>query len=184
MGIYYEHGRYRSRIIEQGMSASKNGKPQFWVKHVPIGAYEPSSDVCHTIEGKYDRTIFWTFTDKTINFIIRDLERLGFQGSSFSRLDPESPQFVDFRGQEVDTYCSHETYEGKEREKWGLAKPENGGGAKPKPLDSKATKSLDALYGKKLKEKFGNGSIKPPANDPVPQQPAMASAADSDDIPF
>lgn len=147
-----DQGKYRGTITKWGLGKAKTGNPQFQVsfelKH-KIGAGGAPEDC-----PNWERTIFRSITEKTIDYLVEDLQRLGYDRDNFDGLDPEGPQAFNFAGIEVDVECDHETWEGKKREKWRF----NAGGGAPaiNPLERKEVSQLNALYSKKLKG--GNGA--------------------------
>ena len=172
MPTYYAEGPYRAEIKEQGLSKSKNDNPQFFLKIVVL----ESLDINPISYQQYERTIFWTVTEKTIDFVVDKLATLGFQGASFRQLDPSHVGHQSFVGQEIEVYCKLETYEGKEREKWDLSFT---GGGTQEPLDESEARKLDALFGRKLKDKFGSSA---PVMAPLSFEPSEVEG--NDDIAF
>ena len=100
-----------------------------------------------------DRIVFLSLTDNAREaFVDETLRSLGFNG------DFEAPKFRDDLYTEgVDLWLKYETYEGKEREKWGIS---NGGGGTPAPVDK--VKRLNASW------KAKNGAPPKPAGRPTP----------------
>lgn len=183
---YYARGAYKAEIIGQGLSKSSKENSQFWIQAKIL---ESIDDPSLAIE-QYDRTIFWSITEGTIDFVVEKLERLGFRGESFKQLDPGTANHHSFVGQEVDLFCKLEQYEGKEREKWDLSRGTGGGPPNVAPLDDAQARQLDALFGRKLKERF-RGSAAKPAGVPAAQTLAAnakkyeeAVAGSGDEIPF
>lgn len=187
MGIYYDKGNYKAVVTAQAMSAAKTGNPQFLLTIQPTHFVPAGKEPLLLGEGGTQRTIFKTITDKTIDYLLDDLQRLGFTGGSFTRLDPAAPDHQSFVGQEVDAYCIHENdQDGQLREKWNLSS--GGGGIKAAPLDVNGLAKLDALFGRKLSERF-SGPAPTPRKAPPVATPAGAvvqgDGSDVDDgIPF
>jgi hypothetical protein len=180
-GPYYSVGRYWGKITQQALGESKEKKtPFFAIRFIVTGKVDPADPQGDLIAcEQYERTLNMYLTEGTIEFVTRDLEKLGFQGDSFKYLDPSTPGFHDFTGVEGAFYCSHEEYEGKAREKWSLAK-EGGTKLEVEPLESKQVRALDNLFGKHLK-----GLKKAAPKSEVKQpEPVGAGAPPSDDIPF
>lgn len=185
MSTFYEQGAYRGEIVDQGLSQSSNGNPQIWLKFTVKESIDHPTE---TIQS-YDRLIYWTITEKTVGFILDKLAALGFDGESWRQIDLNHINTQSFVGQLEDFYCKLETYEGVEREKWDLSYE----GSAIKPLDDGQARQLDALFGKKLKERFKVPS-KPrekPKNTPEEQtakengaELETALAANDDNIPF
>lgn len=193
MSVYYAQGAYLCEVIDQGLSLSSNGNHQIWLQ---VNVRQPLSVGC-SVERQFDRTIFWTLTDNTIDYVLDKLERLGFHGESFRLLDPAVAGHQSFVGQQIECYCEIEVYNGKQKEKWDLNSPLR---AAPEPLGADEARKLDALFGQKLKGRFKRSGAVPaatvangkPAIASTPTvtnaAPVAASALSSvpvdDDIPF
>jgi hypothetical protein len=182
---FYEPGRYWGRITHQKLGETKTGKPQLVLSFLVVGKLnpvDPDGDLL-PVPQQYERSIFRVITENTIDYVMEDLEALEFTGGSFQHFDEESPDCCDLRGKERAFSCKHdEDQNGQPREQWGLAK--DGGGPQVKPLDNKAARQLDAMFGKRLKKAAGNGA-KARTEAAAPQSPPPAAASGpSDDIPF
>lgn len=187
-GPHYEKAAYVGRITAQAMGETGTGKPQFVLRFLVLGRVNPLDPQGELLAcEQYERTMYRVITDKTIEYLTEDLEKLGFQGESFKDLDPASPTCHSFVGSEHEFYCNHEAnQEGGLREKWGLAR--GASALEVKALEPKAVRQLDTLFGKNLK------AIKKAAAKPTPAQAAMvnellqsAAAANDgpgDDLPF
>lgn len=198
MAPYYEPGEYWGQVQSQQFGETSNGNPQFVLTVLVYASVDPSAP-----DKTYDciqneRSIFRTITDKTAEWFWQDMDALGYQGDSFSGLDPDNPQHHSFVGQSILVRCEHEEYNGKMRERWSI------GGRRAlsvKPVEQGALRKLDALFGRK---KAGGPAPAPaPARapqaqsqaqprpqimlGPVPtsqrQAPPMQAPAD-DDLPF
>lgn len=172
---YENGGRYRGKITNWGLSPSSGkGTPQFWVSFIPIYQINPMDPEDTKTCPSEERTIFRPITEGTIDYVAQDLEKLGYDRADFDGLDPNSSAAFSFKDTEFDAVCRHDTYEGKTREKWEFA---FGGGLQLTPLATNEVKKLNALFGKRLKGKPGNGrhsqsgttSTEPePSSEPVP----------------
>lgn len=172
---HYARGAYKAEIIDHGLSEASTGNPQIWLQcRILEFLDDPQLAIQH-----YDRTIYWTITDKTIDFVIEKLEHLGFSDTSFRQLDRSVEGHHSFVGQEVELFCKVETRDGKEVEKWDLSRPQ--GTRNIERLDDASARKLDALFGKKLKERFKKT---PAQKQPEKPQPPVAVAMADDDIPF
>lgn len=187
MSTYYQQGAYKCEIVDQGLSQSSNGNPQIWLK---IRALESIDDPALQIQ-QHERMVYWTITEKTIEFVLEKLDALGFDGESFRQIDLNNQHPQSFIGNVEEFYCQLETYDGKEREKWDLSR----GASAVKPLDETEARKLDALFGRKLKDKFKSSSGPSRAapngttsqkTEGVPREQTLAAHANSadDDIPF
>ena len=151
-GPYYAAGRYWGKVVNQQLGESSTGKPQIVITFQVLGrvnAADPEGELLPCGEN-YERSVFRSITDKTIDWIMRDLEKLGFTGTSFKQLDLGSPNAYDLRGHELAFSCQHGTnQEGKPREEWSVSG--EGNSVVVKPLEPKAVRDLDNLFGRQLK---------------------------------
>ncbi len=179
MSITYQAGRYRGRIVAQALSETSTGNTQFVLTFDVLGLYDPTQPETLAMAPEGQRSVFRVITEKTIDYFMEDLKYLGFDKATFGALDPSSPNHHSFAGQEIDVICSHEEYEGKQREKWSLSR--GGGGLNLKPVDNKAVRRLDSLFGAKLK-----ANAAPTSKKAATQQAASAESeeANSEAIPF
>lgn len=145
MSITFAPGKYRGRITKWGLGKANTGNPQFVVSFELVGQYQNGNLASCS---QFERSVFRVITDNTIDFLVSDLEKLGYPHETFDQLDPNHPQAHDFAGVEVDVQCKHETYEGVTREKWAFAW---GGGATINPLERSDVSKLNAMFGKRLK---------------------------------
>lgn len=176
MSVFYEKGRYRCRISKQGLTAASTGTTQFFLQFdVLARVIGPNAEA---EVQQYTRTMFRAITEKTIPYLLEDLQALGFHGGSFAELDPDNSSHQSFVGQEIAMYCNHETdQKGSPREKWGVAR--SAGEMEVRPPEKTEIRKLDALFGKQLRAACGTHSnVKP-----MPQ-PLGVGASDIDDVPF
>lgn len=172
MTMFYPPGRYRCRIEDQGFQTASTGNPMIVFKVRPFAeiVQGPEGPEDQHVDGKYDRTIRLTVTDKSQEMVLKKLRLAGFDGVSFRDMD--------LLHRDVECECSPDKYEGKDVERWDLALPPREAGPPFQPLDSKAARSLDTLFGKSLKETAVKKE-KPEA------APAPASVGNDDpDVPF
>lgn len=172
-------GKYMVRVIAQGFSEAKTGTIQFFFKFVPqcLVSEEGEKVSC----ADYERTCFMALTDKTIDFSVRNLRAIGFDGVSFEDLEPDRAGHFSFVGTDVEMECKHESYEGREREKWQL--PMSGGSSVEHVPG--VGKRLDALFGDALKLPTGTRTTaQAPAEPKLPVEGESAGNLPKDDIPF
>ena len=159
MTTYYQVGTYKARITGQRFDKTTKNNTVIVIDIMPQvdGA-----------DGQYGRSLQWVVTDKTIDFVVDKLRRVGFAGQSFTELDTTSPKFYDLSGQLIDVYCgrSESGYE-----EWDLPRPASQRSQMPSNERQTAMARLDALYGKKLKA----GHQRAPA---VAQTPPVRSDAE------
>jgi hypothetical protein len=151
MSIHYQEGRYLCQGIGQGFNETANRNTQFLLKFKVL-AMANGLGVFEDCEKQYDRTMYQVINANTIPFAVEAFRRLGFMGGSFQMLAPEVEGFHDFANQEFEMWCSHSSYQGKDKENWSVAKGERGAFKIEKPLENKKLRALDNLFGKALKE--------------------------------
>jgi hypothetical protein len=139
MTTHYQEGLYKARITGQRFDKTKNNNTVIVLDIMP---QVDGSD------GQYGRSIQWVVTDKTIDFVVEKLRRVGFAGQSFVELDTTAPKFYDLSGQLIDVYCGHSD---KGYEDWDLPRPAAQRSQMPANERQNVTARLDALYGKKLR---------------------------------
>lgn len=193
-GPVYNPGRYWGRAASQSFGKSSTGTPQFSITFDIQGAVDPNDPqgaLMNCVPSQ--RTVYWYLTAKTVEFVVEDLELLGFNKPSVKFLDPSVEGFFDFTGQEVELYCKHEPYNNQLKERWSLNKPRDGFVAPP--LETNEVRKLDALFGKSLKALAGKAAQTPTetpaqivADDPTEAANAELAKAgvneQGDDVPF
>ena len=164
-GPQYQRGAYPAcEIISQALGEASTGTPQFSFRF-----RIPNTDD--------ERTCYIALTEKTRDFAIEDLKRLGFSMNSLRYLDPNVAGYQDFTGTFVDMYCKHDTYNSKTSEKWSISRPL--GAVDVKPLETNKMRDLDNLFGRSLKANAG------PSQRPALKPQAAASLGIVDeDVPF
>jgi hypothetical protein len=167
----FDEGRYRGKIVKWELSESKKKQtPQIAFTFAVIGYYTPSRELM-ALPGSDERTVFKFFTEKTIDYVLEDLRRLGWDGADPAELSPTHPNAFDFAGKECDLTCEYEEYEGKQRERWNMGL--GGGGLELTPLDKKGVAALTARFGDKFK---ATSAKKTPSRPPAPQAAAPVAA--------
>jgi len=172
MAVHYGEGSYVARVEEQAFETSKNGKPMIVFRVRPTARVFNEgfdNEEHHPVDGKWDRTIRVVISPDnadSMDYALRKLRYAGFMGERFEDLN--------LVGADVRCYVKEDKYDGKDVEQWDLALPR----LERKPLenDNSVAKSLNALFGRKLKET---------AAEAQPAQPEPAAAVSSDDeVPF
>ena len=165
-------GKYKFRVDAQGFGEAETGTAFFFLEGEPVAFLQDGQE--------YDcehnkRTIKVYISEKTIDRVRGDLEKLGFSGK-FAQLDPGSPNHHSFVGSEIVVDCKHEPgtgqNSGKTYEKYEL--PYEGATIEHK---SGVASKLDTLFGKKMG----------PASKPAPKrqaQPVGNGPGGKDDVPF
>lgn len=184
MSAFYQAGRYRCEVTQQAMVKASTGTPQFVLKVRIIGIYTAPNDV-DELQQQYERSIYRSITDKTMPYVLRDLDALGFQGGSLAALDPHNPTHQSFVGIAVDCMCKHgkDQQTGDDKERWSLAWANQESTAiEGEGLKGSDYRLLDALFNKAAK---GTTAAKPkPAPVAAPAVNGAGVAVDDDDVPF
>lgn len=144
--MYANGGRFKGRITKWGLTeSSKKKTEQFYVVFQVLAQIQDGEEVdCPNSE----QTIYRPITDNTIDYFVEDLRNLGFVGTDFSLLDPDTPGAHDFAGKEFVAKCKHEEYEGQTRERWEFG----WAGGDLSPLDKTGVSKLNQRFGAKLKQ--------------------------------
>lgn len=164
MPAQYEEGRYWLKVLSQAFGKSKKkGTPEFSLRVLVKGRVDPEHPDGDLLKcAQNERALYLYITENTAEYVLRDLERIGFDKPSFRYLDPQTENFHNFADAEFEGFCEHEEYEGDMKERWRFAKPR--GSQDVTPLEDGEVRKLDALFGKQLqkvaarKPQNGNGS--------------------------
>ena len=188
---YYGPGAYRGLITDHGITHSDEKKtPGVFIKFI-VRSIIHSADHVEELESsqQQERDCVRWLTPKTIDYVIKDLERLGFSSQRISDFGLGSNTSQSFVDQEFDFYCQHEKADnGNIYERWQVSR-----GARPMAkADDKQLRELDNLYGKQMKKAF-NGKPKAAPHKAKPEsEPATTSGRDDSeaaqfddsDVPF
>lgn len=176
MSTFYQTGRYRCEVTQQGMTKAGTGTPQFVIVVRVLDIYV-GPDSIEPMDRNYERTIYRAITEKTIPYLQKELDALGFPGGSLRTLDPKNGEFHDFRGVQVDCICKHEPgKDGELRERWSIAWAHDATEIQGEELAASDYRALDALFGKASGKPAAKAAPKPAAAAPV--------GVDDDDVPF
>lgn len=146
-GPFYDVGVHVGEVVSHYLTKASTGNKQLVMKVKILGIPEGDSYLAHHFQ--YERTIFWTITEKTVRFVVEKLQTLGFEGTQISQLDSSHPNHISMKGQQVDLWCKHEPgLDGAMRERWDISNVAMA--REVVPLSAKETRELDALFGKAL----------------------------------
>jgi hypothetical protein len=200
----FDIGRYWAKVTRQRLGETSTGKPQLIISFQILGKVnlnEPEGDLLRAPEG--ERSIYRVISDKTLDYVISDLDKLGWNGMSWAEFDEQHPKCCDIRGTELALFCNHKPKQVKNestgewvdtsemREEWSIAQESTG--PQVKPLDKAAVSKLDGMFGKALKnrQKPAQTPQKPPqaTRKPVAQLTpdevnAELGSSGGNDIPF
>jgi hypothetical protein len=158
MPTTYQKGRYRAEIIDQGFGSSPaKGTPLFFLQLRIAGRYDDRGELqaCPRYERTYQQ---YLANDVGVRILRTDLAALDVRVSSLSQLDPEKPDAVRLTGRTIDVECDLEVYEGRERERWRIARSR-------KRLDRDAVQQLDDRFGHVFGSPAGAGDAPAPSAD-------------------
>ena len=145
MKPFYQPGDYACEVVNQGLGETKTGKPQFYLTFKVLRY----ADDNERVDQQYERMHYRVITANTVQYFCEDLRTLGFNKSGFRFLSPDQVGHQSFVGNEVTMNCQWETYNGEEREKWGVARV--GGSVDIETLPDAKLRQLDAIFGSHLK---------------------------------
>jgi hypothetical protein len=165
-----EMGKYLGRIVDYGVFQATAGRQHqtAFVAAELIGRYDLGTGELVPCPAE-TRTYSKAITPKTIDWVLADLQAIGYDRDGFRYLDPEVPGAATLFGREIDLDCTHEVYDGKSYERWSIHRERT-----REKLGRDELSKLDARYRDKLKRAFGGAK---PAVVPV-------SAPDADEVPF
>jgi hypothetical protein len=156
MTTTYENGRYRALILNHGFTKSPTkGTPAFYLELRILKRYGTNDELedCPVNKQKYEQ---YLANDTGINILRGDLKAIGVNITDLAQLDPEATGGLHLAGMEIDVECELETFNGRQRERWGI------------PRTSKKLK-LDEI--RALNDRFGhllrNGEAAPQSAPPV-----------------
>lgn len=184
MPEYQDKGRYVGRIVNQGISKSREkGTPCVVIEfNVLAQVTGPNTEV--EVANQYKRTCTIWLTERTQEFATRDLANLGF--TDFYTLDQINlghPDMIDLRGREVHFYCRHEAARdgsGKIYENWSVALQGGDSEVEMLPVERSEVRRLDALFAKGKKSQRPAARVA--ASKPAPN--AHGAVVDDTDVPF
>jgi hypothetical protein len=142
-----EEGDYRARVEDYGVSPADSGgqHPTVFIKFRLTGRYADGG-VLEEYPASF-RHYFKAVTDKTYQWVLQDLKKVGYDREKLEGFDPEAPGAPDLFSREFDVYCTHEEYEGRTKERWSV-------GRRPGPrkrVGRDVLADLDARFGRKKK---------------------------------
>ena len=108
----YKNGKYIAVVESQGFDRTVNGSEYFGLVIRPTfyivdGMQGGEREV---VTNPYPRAVkFWLSSDKGLAFAKKKLKScVGWAGSSWSELSPETPGYVDFTGREINVVNHHQ----------------------------------------------------------------------------
>lgn len=177
-GPFYEPGYYDARVVSQAFQKSKKGNPMIVLKVKPtfrIESYRAESgsieEERYPVATSYERTIYLGMNpenEASLDVTLQKLRGAGFDGDDFADLD--------LNNREIRCVCEHQVYNNEQREQWSLPLPERE--VSELDNDPSLTRTLNALFGKKLKE---GAKAAPKAATPPDH---TGSNLTDDDVPF
>jgi hypothetical protein len=184
MTVHYDQGRYECRIVNQVLTENAKGNPELQLTVLPLRKF--SGQEAEDLSDDYTRTIYLTMTDATMGtaqqpgWVYETLLFLGFNGGSFAQLDLDSDHAISFIDKLIQCTCQHDTYNGREREKWTIRRGD--AATQAKPMAKKEIKSLDSRFKQLLKA--ASQTPQPAATPAAAGSNGAAAPPSGDDIPF
>lgn len=181
MAPFYEPGKYRVLVLEQAWDKAQSGADQLVLKF-RVNAKIEDDGSGETYEAvlshNYERRIFLTFTENSIDYIVKKLRYAGFTGSSFEELS--------LAGAELVAECKHEARDNQQREKWDLPWAM---ASAPLKSDSSIARKVNTLFGRALKSGASAGAAVAATTAQRPLAAAVPGGAprvpdDDEGIPF
>jgi hypothetical protein len=174
--LNYDQGEYEVQILSQAIGKSKGGTPYLYLQIQPVKffALDGEQDMSHGPTAN----LYMYITSKTVEYRLRDLESMGYTGSSFSQLDPSADGFHDLKGVRFRAKCVHEDYNDKTHEKWDVSFNST---PQVDALTQTEVSQLDKLFASKRKAKPAAATK---AAKPVHVLEPVTSEAEDDSIPF
>lgn len=165
MSAFQDGATYRARIVSwaTGETSNQNAQISFTVK--PFCRVDGDQEYdCPEVE----KVVYRVITDKTEEYVIKDLVQLGYDRLSFEEVDPNHPNAFDFKDVEVLVKMTLEDYKGQPKERWNFA----WGGGAAKPIERKKIAQLNASFAAKLKaiRAAGKGPATPPRAKTIQQE--------------
>jgi hypothetical protein len=194
MSNLFPAGPYWGKVTRQSFGQNEKNNTVFTLTLELMGRTVRDANGEDTLEvvGYAERTVYMYLTAKTIGFVTEKLRAIGYTRNSLRFLDPATDGYHNFEGAEVPLWCKHDSYDGKLREKWDIST--GGAGVKLDPVDAKALRGLDVLFGKAAKAlpattkptteaKQPTPTPEPPTDDPNGTL-QEAAVDEGDDVPF
>jgi hypothetical protein len=134
-------GNYSGTLVKGIVSEAQNGTPQaaivFKLTHVAVdGDWQALGD------SEAERTVYLSMSGGAKEYTKKKLTSLGYQAVETVEGEPRIRFDAAVVAEPVELTCRHETYNGRDVERWDLA---NWGGGGPKAASDAATMQFTAL---------------------------------------
>src|SRR5262249_28149421 len=157
----YSEGRYTAAVLEQGFEKSSiQGTPGFYLRLKILKRYDANGQLveCPQFERDY---IQWLANETSLRILRGDLKALDVQFKELTQLDPATPDHIGLVGRTIEVTCKLETYNGRQRERWGIARVR-------KKLDSGAVRALDVRLRDGNTADNSSPPVPPPSDNNTP----------------
>jgi hypothetical protein len=176
MSTTYAAGKYVAEVLDQGFDISRVKKTSFFFLQLRIlGRYGDQGQIleCQKYERIYRQ---YLNTDTGVNILRDDLRVIGIELKAFAQLHGGTTDPINLVGRRIDVRCDIETYDGMQRERWGIWRAQQ-------KLDLDAVQALDAQFAHLLARTNGqsDAASTPPTNgqpNAAPMPPASSSSED------
>lgn len=184
----FNPGTHIGVVTEQGWETTKKAPPRdmivFKVSIKDRVIVQPDgAEYLEDVSGNsdYDQTVRMLLdpaNEKSMEFALKKLRHAGFTGDSIGQLDLVGKEV------RVKNDPTQDNSTGKEYDNWDFVLPPLDQPSLA-PIDAKKARSLDALFGRKLKETASKPEVpaKPAERVPVSQQ-EPATVPPDDSVPF
>lgn len=144
-GPHFDAGLYAAKVVAQGFDVSKEKRtPFFWLAYEPLCLVNAEGDDIGQC-ARDEREVRLYITDGTIENLLGKLRYLGWNGSSWSELEPGGSH--SFVGQEIIVECRHEQVNERVYERWELP----GSRRQRSEAVQGVARKLDTLFGRQTK---------------------------------
>jgi len=137
----YAAGKYSAQVLDQGFIKSNLKKTLgLFLQLRILGIYDDKGEVNDC--PQFERTCTqWLAGEAGVEILKRYLESLGEDLTDFGQLVAGSPTHINLVGRTLTVSCEIEVYNGVEREKWSLSRPQH------KKLDLSSVQELTKRFG-------------------------------------
>jgi hypothetical protein len=155
----YSEGRYQAEILEHGFEESSvKGTPGFFIQLKILARYDEEGRLREC--PQYERTYRQYLANETgVNILRGDMKAIDVQLEDLAQLDPGAPKGLNLRGRKIDVACRLETYQGQQRERWGIARNR-------KKLNLNEVRILNDRFGHLLRDGKSQAGPAPAVTEP------------------
>lgn len=168
-----QEGIYKATLKSVMLTEAKTGTSQIAYEFILHGILDSDGEYrdCPAVV----RTCYRALTEKTIDYAVADLKRIGYDRTDFDGLDPDNPNAFDFAGIEVQVEMRvEEGPDGREREKWEFSYK-----SAKKKMEATGVSKLNALFGAKLRAANADSGTRAPVARVASTRERVAAQSDN-----